>query len=585
MQRKEPHMLDLIITDGLIADGTGKAQFRADVGVAGDRIVEVGEVRSAAKRRINAGGLLVTPGFIDIHTHFDGQVSWDSELAPSSINGVTSVAMGNCGVGFAPARADKHQWLINLLEGVEDIPGTALAEGLTWDWESFPEYLDALARREFTMDVGGYLPHAALRTYVMGDRGADHMQHPADSEIDEMQRLTREALHAGALGFSTSRTMAHISRDGNNIGTLKATERELCGIVQALEQTDRGAIQLISDAYLSADEDFAVAELRLIRALAEISGRPLSFTVMQTNNVPRRWRMLLDAAVPMAAAGLTVRAQVAPRPIGAVMSFSSTVNPFMGTQTYLELLPLPTDSRLARLREPGVKLRIVAEFRDQKLSDLQKLNPWNLRQMFRMGDPVNYEPTPDESLQAEAERAGREPTEYAYDVLLEDFGRRVIYAPVINYAEGNLDVVYEMLTDPNALFGLSDSGAHVQTIVDGTFPTTTLALWSRGTRDGRCIPTEILINGYTQRNAVQVGWMDRGVIAPGYLADLNIIDLDRLQVSPPRLINDLPAGGSRFLQVTQGYAYTIKRGRVTLADGRFTGELPGRLMRGAQPAP
>jgi N-acyl-D-aspartate/D-glutamate deacylase len=577
-------MLDLVIADGTIVDGTGQPSFQGDVGVARDRIVEVGKVTTPAKHRINARGRLVTPGFVDIHTHFDGQVSWDSELAPSSINGVTSIAMGNCGVGFAPARGDKHAWLINLLEGVEDIPGTALAEGLTWDWETYPEYLDALARRNYTMDVGGYLPHAALRTYVMGDRGGDHTQHPTDAEIAEMQRLTREALEAGALGFSTSRSLAHVSRDGRNIGTLKATDRELTGIAQALNQSGRGAIQLISDAYLSADDDFARSELRLIRTLAEVARRPLSFTVMQTNHMPQRWRLLLDAAADMVKDGLTVRAQVAPRPIGAVISFSSTVNPFMGTATFRSLLPLSRDERLAKLRDPAIKQKILTEFGTQALSELQKFNPPKFSQMYRMNDPVSYEPRTDQSLEAEARQAGREPTEYAYDVLLEDDGRRVIFNPVLNFAEGNLDVVHTMLTDPNALFGLSDAGAHVQTIVDGTFPTTTLALWAKGSRTGRRIPVESLVNGYSRRNAVQVGWMDRGVVAPGYLADLNVIDMDRLDVSPPHLVKDLPAGGVRFLQKTRGYDYTIKRGRITFQDGAATGELPGRLMRGAQPA-
>jgi N-acyl-D-aspartate/D-glutamate deacylase len=577
-------MLDLVITDGTIVDGTGKPSFQGDVGITGDRIVEVGKVTTPAKHKINAQGRLVTPGFVDIHTHFDGQVSWDSELAPSSINGVTSIAMGNCGVGFAPARGDKHAWLINLLEGVEDIPGTALAEGLTWDWETYPEYLDALSRRKYTMDVGGYLPHAALRTYVMGDRGGDHTQHPNDQEIAEMQRHTREALEAGALGFSTSRSMAHVSRDGHNIGTLKATDRELTGIAQALNQSGRGAIQLISDAYLSAEDEFARAELRLIRTLAEVSRRPLSFTVMQTNHVPHRWRLLLDGAAEMVKAGLTVRAQVAPRPIGAVVSFATTVNPFMGTPTFRSLLALSHEERLARLRDPVTKQKIVDEFNTQALSPLQKLNPPKFTQMYRMNDPVSYEPRTDQSVGAEAQQAGRDPTEYAYDVLLENDGRRVLFNPVLNFAEGNLDVVHTMLTDPNALFGLSDAGAHVQTIVDGTFPTTTLALWTKGSRTGRRIPVESLVNGYSRRNAVQVGWMDRGVVAPGYLADLNVIDLARLDVSPPHLVKDLPAGGVRFLQKTRGYDYTIKRGRITFQDGAATGELPGRLMRGAQPA-
>ena len=400
-----------------------------------------------------------------------------------------------------------------------------------------------------------------------------------------MQRLAREAVDAGALGFSTSRTIAHTTRTGENIGTLKTTDNELRGIAQALRQSNRGAIQLISDAYLNADKEFAAAEVKLIRTMAEVSGRPLSFTVMQTNHAPRRWRMLLDAAAAMIRDGLTVRAQVAPRPIGLVMSFASSVNPFVGTGTFHGLLGKPLAERIAQLRDPNVKARIISEFQNQVLTEMQKLNPWRFDRMFRMNDPVDYEPQPDRSLQAEAQRAGRDEVEFTYDVMLENEGRRMIYVPVLNYADGTLDSVYEMLTDPNTLFGLSDAGAHVQTIVDGTFPTTTMALWTKGTRDGRKIPVEALVHGYTQRNAAEVGWLDRGVIAPGYLADLNVIDLDNLGVSPPHLVDDLPAGGARFLQDTHGYTHTIKRGQVTFTGGKFNGELPGRLMRGAQPAP
>jgi N-acyl-D-aspartate/D-glutamate deacylase len=582
-------MLDLIITNGTIVDGTGQARRQGDVGLQGDRIVEVGKVTTAARRTIDAAGRLVTPGFVDIHTHFDGQVSWDSQLAPSCVNGVTSVVMGNCGVGFAPVRPDRHEWLIDLLEGVEDIPGTALAEGLTWDWETFPEYLDALDRRRFSMDVGAQLPHAALRAYVMGDRGREHDKHPDDGEIARMQAMTREALAAGAIGFSTSRSMAHISRDGRNIGTLRAQDPELCGIARAIGESGRGVIQLISDAYQSEDEAFAEAELAQIRRMAELSGRPLSFSVMQANNVPTRWRRLLDAAGEMVRDGLVVRTQVAPRPIGTVQSLASTVNLFMGTPTYRSLASLPLEERVEQLRESAVKARIVAEYSSQNLATFKNLNvsavnPWRLDRLFRMSDPVDYEPSPEVSLEAEARKAGRDPIEYVYDVLLERSGRQSVFVPLVNYADGNLDAVHAMLTSPTALFGLSDAGAHVATICDGAFPTTTLSLWGRGGA-GRDIPIETLVNGYSRRNAVHVGWHDRGVVAPGYLADLNIIDLERLSVAPPEVVADLPAGGSRFHQKVRGYDYTIKRGSVTMVDGKATGETPGRLVRGRRAAP
>jgi N-acyl-D-aspartate/D-glutamate deacylase len=576
-------MLDLIIKDGLIIDGTGRAAFRGDVGVSGERIVAVGEVASPARRTLSAEGLLVTPGFVDIHTHFDGQASWDSELAPSSNNGVTSVVMGNCGVGFAPARADKHDWLINLLEGVEDIPGTALAEGLTWDWETFPDYLDALARRRYSMDVGAYLPHAALRTYVMGDRGADHAQHPSDAEIDDMAALTAEALKAGALGFSTSRTRAHMSRDGRNIGTLHAGARELLGVARALRQSGLGVIQLISDAYQHDDEDAVEAELRLIRALAEGSGRPLAFSLMQVRNAPGRWKHLLAAADHMTRDGLDVHVQVGPRPIGAIMSLASSLNPFLATEAYKALAALPFEARIARLRESEVKRRMLSEFAELRRSS----GYWDPRYMFRMADPVDYDPAPDRCIAAEAAQAGREVEDHLYDVLLENEGRQVLWLASLNFVDRDLRAVHEMLTHPHALFGLSDAGAHVATIVDGTFPTTTLTLWGRGSgnRDGLHIPLEALVHGYTQRNAAFVGWRDRGVVGEGYLADLNVIDLAALDVAPPRLVSDLPAGGSRYLQGVRGYRHTIKRGRVTRSDGAATGELPGRLMRGAQEGP
>ncbi|MGE0660103.1 MAG: amidohydrolase family protein [Reyranellaceae bacterium] len=579
-------MFDLLIRNASIADGTGRPRFQGDVGIVGDRIVEVGRLSGAARRTIEAEGRLLTPGFVDIHTHYDGQVSWDSVLAPSSINGVTSVAVGNCGVGFAPARPDKHDFLINLLEGVEDIPGTALAEGLTWDWESFPDYLDALDRRSFTLDVGAHLPHAALRAYVMGERGADHNEEPTEVEIAEMARITGEAMEAGALGFTTSRTHVHKARNGRNIGTLTAPQAELAGIAQALRQTGKGVIQLISDAYLTADDEFAGRELDLIGALAQIAGRPLSFTVQQTDDAPERWRFIFRRIAAMVADGLPVRAQVAPRPIGLILSFAATVNPFMVSRTWKNLAQTTRlDERLRLLAQPEIKAAILEEHARRTVGGLNAGIVHGFNRMFRMTDPVDYEPQESASLQAEALAAGRKVTDYVYDVFLEKGGRQLIYQPLINYTHGNLDDCHEMLVADNTLFGLSDGGAHCGTICDGSFPTTTLALWSRGNKSGLSVPVERLVHGYTQRNAAHVGWHDRGVIAPGYLADLNVIDLDGLALSPPEIVQDLPAGGTRLLQTARGYRYTIKSGAVSFDNGEWTGELPGRLLRGARPAP
>ncbi len=578
-------MHDLIIRGGTVVDGTGAPGFRGDVAVREGVIVEVGDVTGPAARIIDADGLMVTPGFVDIHTHYDGQVSWDSVLAPSSIHGVTSAGMGNCGVGFAPAMPDRHDWLIRLLEGVEDIPGTALAEGLTWDWESFPDYLDAVGRRNYTMDLGAHMPHAALRAYVMGERGADHTAAPSEAEIERMSALTEEALHAGAIGFSTSRTYVHRSRDGRNIGTLTASELELQGIVAALKRANRGVIQLISDAYLTADDDFAAAELRLIRGLARTSGRRLSFTVQQTDEAPDRWRGIFDEIDAMVADGLDVRAQVAPRPVGAMLSFASTTNPFILTPTYREINAGGVEARLRALVTAEVRERILAEHGAYKPGGFAAQLTGGFDRMFRMTDPVDYEPTAETSIAAEAQRTNKSPAEHCYDVMLEEGGRRILYMPLINYARGDLDDVYGMMQGARTLYGLSDGGAHCGTISDGSFPTTTIALWSKGSKSGRRFPVEALVHGYTQRNARHVGWRDRGVIAPGYLADLNVIDLAALSLSPPEIVQDLPAGGTRLVQKARGYHWTIKSGVVTFEQGEWTGATPGGLIRGETAAP
>jgi len=575
-------MHDLIIKNGLIADGTGADAYRGDVAIDNGRITAVGDVSGTAKRTLDAEGRLVTPGFVDIHTHYDGQVSWDSVLAPSSINGVTSIAMGNCGVGFAPAQVEKHDWLISLLEGVEDIPGTALAEGLKWDWESFPDYLNAIARRSYTMDLGAHMPHAALRAYVMGEAGADNTAVPSLAEIERMSQLTFEALEAGAVGFSTSRTYLHRSRDGQNIGTLTASEAELEGIVQALRRSGKGVIQLISDAYLTSDDEFAQAELKLIRRLAEVTGRKVSFTVQQTDNAPDRWREIFGEVDAMVADGLDVRTQVAPRPVGVLLSFASTSNPFFLTPFYRQMIAsgMPLEARLAKLAEPETKARILAEHASYMPEGIVATMTNGFERMFRMSDPVDYEPTADASLAAEAAKAGREARDYAYDVLLEEGGRRLLYMPLINYARGNLDDVYGMMTGSRTLYGLSDGGAHCGTISDGSFPTTTIGLWSKGSKSGLKTRVEDLVHGYTQRNAEHVGWRDRGVLKPGYMADLNVIAMDELTLPPPVIVADLPAGGTRLLQKANGYRWTVKSGEVTFENGDWTGLTPGGLLRG-----
>jgi len=573
-------MLDLLIRNGLIVDGTGRPGYSGDVGIQGGYIVEVGKISTPAKRVIDADGLMVTPGFVDLHTHYDGQVSWDSVLAPSSINGVTTVAMGNCGVGFAPAKPDKHAWLINLLEGIEDIPGTALAEGLKWDWESFPDYLDAIARRSYTMDVAAHMPHAALRTFVMGERGANHEIHPDDHEINEMSRLTTEALQAGAIGFSTSRTFVHRTRSGENVGTLTAKDKELLSIAQGVRKAGTGVLQMISDAYMTPDDEFATTELNLVQRMAETAGSPLSLTVIQTDAAPERWRWIFKRVADMNKAGLDVKTQIATRPIGLLAGFGSSINPFFMTETYLSLGNLPTEVKLKKLADPDIRARILAEHTKlpggSALGDLHTA----FHLMFRMSDPVDYEPKRENSLLGEAQRKGIDPASYAYDAMLEEGGRRLFLMPLVNYTGGTLKNIYEMMTSDHTLFGLSDGGAHCGTICDASFPTSTLSMWSRGDKEGRTIPIENLVHGYTQRNALHVGWQDRGVIAPGYLADLNVISLKDLQLSPPRIVQDLPAGGTRLLQTAKGYRFTIKNGQVTFENGEWSGATPGGLIRG-----
>jgi N-acyl-D-aspartate/D-glutamate deacylase len=575
--------MDLIIRNGEIVDGTGAARFRGDVGVKDGKIAAVGKVERTARRVIDADGAIVTPGFVDIHTHYDGQVSWDAMLAPSSINGVTSTAMGNCGVGFAPAMADKHDFLIRLLEGVEDIPGTALHEGLTWDWESFPDYLDALSRRSYAIDIGAHMPHAPLRTYVMGERGADHTIAPSSAEIERMRQLTVEALHAGALGFSTTRTKFHRSRDGQNVGTLTASEEELLGVMGALKQAGKGVIQMISDAYLTADDDFATRELELIRLIARHTGAKVSFTVQQNDDAPDRWRHIFHEVATMRQAGLDVSAQVAARAIGAILSFSSTLTPYVACPTFVRLAAkLQGEALVAELKKPEVKAQILAEHAAVHLTGNGFAITKGYSRMFRMTDPVDYEPKAETSLQAEADRLSVDVHAHVYDVLLEENGRRLIYLPINNYSYGNLDDVHGMMSGPHSLFALSDAGAHCGFICDGSFPTTTLALWAKGSKSGLSMPLEALVHGYTQRNARHLGWHDRGTVKVGQMADLNVIDLSKLSLSPPEIVRDLPAGGTRLMQTAKGYRQTIKSGVVTFEGGRWTGETPGKLLRGAQ---
>jgi N-acyl-D-aspartate/D-glutamate deacylase len=577
-------MHDLVIRNGTVVDGTGAGRFRGDVAVDDGRISAVephaAEPIGRGHREIDADGLIVTPGWVDIHTHYDGQATWDPDLAPSSVNGVTSVLLGNCGVGFAPVRPDHHHFLIELLEGVEDIPGTALSEGMTWGWESFPEYLDLLDTLRWTVDVGAQVPHAALRTYVMGDRGADVEATATADEIDRMSQLCEEAIRAGALGFTTSRTYVHRTSRGQQIGTLRAGADEVLGIATALRRVGTGVVQLISDAYQSTDDELVAHELALLGRIATEVGRPLSFTVQQNDDAPDRFRELLAAIADWNAAGADVKAQVAVRPIGVLIGLQATANPFMFCPSYRPLHTLTHAERLVRLRDPDVRRTLLDEHAASTPSGFVGILHSGYDRMYPLSDPPDYEPTPADSIAGRAAAVGARPDELLYDLLLDDDGGRLLYVPLMNYARGALDDVRDMLSSPNAMFGLSDAGAHCNSICDGSFPTTAITHWTRDRSRGDQLALEYVVHQQTRRTAHHVGWTDRGEIAPGLLADLNVIDHDRLTLHPPVLVADLPAGGTRLMQAADGYVATIKRGEVIAEQGALTGARPGRLQRG-----
>ena len=574
---------DLVIRNGLVYDGTGGPPKRSDVAIAGGVIASVGVDVGGGRREIDADGSVVTPGFIDPHTHYDGQATWDPWLAPSSHHGVTTVAMGNCGVGFAPVAHNFHDQLIEMMEGVEDIPGTALHEGLRWDWESFPEYFDALDRQPRTIDVATHFPHAALRAYVMGERGGDALVQPNEDELARMARLLGEGLDAGALGISTSRTERHRTSRGENLGTLRAREPELQALTAVLKAKGRGVFQLVSDSYRTTDDDFAASEFSLISDIARTSQRPVSFTVQQDFESPDRWRDLMALAESLHLEGLDVKAQVAPRPIGVLLGLQASVNVFTPTRAYARVAALPLEERIVALQNVDLRRRILGSH--ATLTTGTDAFPGHqfygrFDEMFILDDPVSYDFDESQSLGATARRMGVHPREFAYDVQLRNDGRQLIYTPLFNFVDGNLKAVREMITSPVAMFGLSDGGAHCGSICDASMTTSYMTVWARDRSDATKIPLESVIHQLTRRPAEHFGWLDRGLVAPGLLADLNVIDFDELSCAPPRIVTDLPAGGRRLLQSAAGYRYTIKRGEVTFESGEATGQLPGVLVRG-----
>ncbi|MCU0271162.1 MAG: amidohydrolase family protein [Acidimicrobiales bacterium] len=579
---------DLVIRNGLVVDGTGAPARRADVAVDDGIITVVGEVDAdGAAEVIDADGLLVTPGWVDIHTHFDGQATWDSELAPSAWHGVTTVVMGNCGVGFAPAAPERHQWLIGLMEGVEDIPGTALAEGIQWEWESFPEYLDALEKRHWTMDVGTQIPHGALRAYVMGDRGARN--EPATPEdVAEMRRLVHEALEAGALGFSTSRTLAHVAIDGAPVPGTFAAEDELFGIGEALAEVGAGVYELAPMGSAGEDVVGPRKEVDWMRRLSSAIGRPVSFALLQVDAAPDLWRELMDESLRAVEEGADLWPQVAVRPTGLLAGHQTTYNLFDVIPAYAELRArgLPFEELVVELRRPEVRAAIVGWQPDAETEARLAAAYEVTYVMGAAGDAgPDYEPGPEHRLASVAAREGRSPLEVAYDAMLEDEGRAMLLVPILNYSEGSLEPTREMMLHPRAVIGLSDGGAHVGVICDASAPTYLLTHWTRDRTRGEKLPLEWVVRKQTRDTARLYGMADRGTLEPGMLADVNVIDYEHLRLENPVMAADLPAGGKRLLQRARGYVATVKRGVVTYRDGCDTGARPGRLVRGPQPAP
>jgi N-acyl-D-aspartate/D-glutamate deacylase len=574
-------MYDLVIRGGTVIDGTGTDARTSDVAVQGGRIVAVDDLGGEKGRRtIEADGLLVTPGWVDIHTHYDGQATWDEVLAPSSWHGVTSLVMGNCGVGFAPARPDRHDWLIGLMEGVEDIPGTALAEGMTWDWETFPQYLDALDRRKWTVDVGTQIAHGAVRSYVMGQRGS-HNEPATARDIAEMKALVKEAVAAGALGFSTSRTIAHLAIDGEPVPGTYAAEDELFGIGAALGELGAGIFELAPAGVAGEDIASPGREVDWMRRLSAAIGRPVTFALLQVAAAPDLWRELLDASQEAVAGGADLWPQVAARATGLLAGHFTTLCLFESIPAYqaLKAKNLSASDMVAALRDPAVRHSIVSWEPDHdgaaRMEDAY-------RNTFVLGFPPDYEPGPERSVTHIAAATGRRPLEVAYDAMLEDEGQALLYIPILNYASGDLEPAREMLLHPRSAAGLGDGGAHCGVICDSSQPTFMLTHWTRDRTRGDRLPLEMMVKKQTQDTASLYGLGDRGSLQAGKLADINIIDYENLQLGPPRVVADLPAGGRRLVQEAKGYIATIKSGVTTFENGQDTGARPGVLLRGAR---
>ena len=578
-------MHDLVIRGGTVVDGTGASPRVADVAIHDGLVVAIGADLGSARRTLDASGALVTPGFVDVHSHYDGQASWDEEMAPSSIHGATTVAMGSCGVGFAPCREEDRDRLVALMEGVEDIPGSALTEGMTWGWETFPEYMDVLDRRRHTIDIACHVPHDAVRVFAMGERALAGVA-ATDEELARMAAIVRTAIEAGAVGFSTGRTDNHRGRDGRTTPAADASAHELDAIARGMAGLAHGVLQAVSDFDMAVSPERFDPEFDLLESMARVSGRPLSISLLQRVGATDQWRRILGRIERANAAGTPIRAQVATRGIGVIIGLEATFHPFIGFPSYKALAHLPLAERVRELARPEVKARILAEKSDKVAGDGSAVPPlvdklleaFDLVAMslFRLADRPDYEPKREASLFGEAMRAKRRPLEVTYDALLEDDGRQLLYFPIYNYASGSLAEVGEMLRHPHAILGLGDGGAHVGTICDVSFSTFLLSHW---VRERGALSVEAAIHKLTGQPAAWLGFGDRGVLRPGRRADVNVIDLAALALHRPELLRDLPAGGKRFIQRASGYRATLVRGEVIAEDGRLTAARPGHLAR------
>ena len=573
-------MHDLVIRGGTVVDGTGSKAFQADVAIDGGLITAVGKIDAAGREEIDATGKIVTPGFVDVHTHYDGQATWDAEMAPSSWHGVTTVVMGNCGVGFAPAKPDRHEWLISLMEGVEDIPGTALAEGMTWDWETFPQYLDALEKLPRTVDVGTHVPHGAVRAYVLGDREQPGAI-PTEADIAEMSRIVEEGVRAGALGFSTSRTVLHKSVDGELVPGTTATAEELIAIGRAMGRVGHGVFEMASD--LRRDWN----EFEWMGQLSRETGLPVTFAALQSIAKELPLEEQISEMRAQNDNGANIVAQIALRGNGIIMAWQGTVHPFRFRPAWAEIDALSWDEKLKHLKDPAFRQRMISEpnqIPESDIADLYRVIAGGWPVQFQMDPDFNYEPGANESIAARAAAAGVSGEEYAYDLLMKDEGKGFIYFPVLNYRDGNLNFLEELQLADDTVNSLSDGGAHCGTICDAASPTFMLQHWVRD-RAGKRIALEHAIKRQCRDTAVLYGLDDRGLIQPGLLADINVIDMDRLKLGKPWLAFDLPANGKRLLQKADGYVATIKSGQITFREGVMQGPTPGIVLRGPQASP